>query len=333
MSPQPALQLNVVTAARLASFSGTSFNNASDIEQYFREKKGRHFLEWFNRTLADQGEWTRVRLVDTPVNRDGFRQFWDHIPDVFGGPVGVVPFTCLTSIMANEVRADFTPQAERMGAAGHPGMAYLFDVIPGTKKSYNTLSGNRTAHRCFHDPVFLAAHRHLALGALLANTADTRWAGDRYPSSAPTSPNVDVSGMITQADFMKFRGRGFIQTTGRANYLALVRFVQSHAGNDATLGFFRAQWRGKAPDNVASASTNDDWDRLFRETGLTVATEAIRLHSSQSGNYLQLATTASGLNGTGAGSVHNMGRRISGSTDYANRFARRVAVVLEAIAG
>ena len=38
---------------------------------------------------------------------------------------------------------------------------------------------------------------------------------------------------------MKFRGRGFIQTTGRVNYIELINFIQQYNGTNSTLDFFR----------------------------------------------------------------------------------------------
>jgi hypothetical protein len=89
----------------------------------------------------------------------GFHSFWNNIDDMTAGTVTPFQFLCLMSIFANECRADFTPKAERMGRAGFPGLSYLFDAIPSLKKrSYNTLTGNKTAFDCFNSPVYNTAH-------------------------------------------------------------------------------------------------------------------------------------------------------------------------------
>jgi hypothetical protein len=320
-----------ITAAVVEALSAVKVANSTDIDGFFQNGKSQHYVKWFNGTLAGKGPWAGVTLVDTPQNDTGFQEFWDRTEDLFGGDASIIQFVCLMSIFANEVRGNFTPQTERMGRQGHPGMAYLFDAIQNLKRSYNTLPGNKTAFECFNDDNYTAAHGDLPLADQLAQSSDQRWSGEVWPSEFDTNPDPAVSGFITEADFMKFRGRGFIQTTGRSNYLPLIAFVQVNAGGNATIDSFKGSWAGKAPDQIAFESTNEDWDRLFQQTDLIVAAEAVRVHNQKSGNYLDLSSDASVLNGTGPGSVFNMGRRVSGSTKYAATFKQRVAAVLAAI--
>lgn len=301
------------------------------LDKFFQERAGTHFLPWFNANLAGKGPWSEVqRVVDTPQNRLRFHQFWNQSDPIFGGDMSPIQFVCLMSIFCNECRGDFQPMTEKMGIAGHPGMAYLFDKVGG-KRSYNTLAGNSNARQCFNDPTFLSAHRSLPQADRLRQTNDARWAGEVWPAGFPTDPNPAISGFITQADFMKFRGRGFIQTTGRANYLPLIQFVQAYTGSNSTIDFFQHQWTGLSPTQAAFASTNQDWDRLFQESDLIVAAEAIRQHNVRSGNYLNLSNDAAILNGEGAGSVFFMGLRISGGTKYASLFKDRVVATLSAL--
>jgi hypothetical protein len=315
-------------AARLPQIALAS---APEVDAFFQQRKKQHYLSWFNQALADRPPWARVRLVDTPQNHLGFHHFWNRIPQVFGAPISLVQFVSLMSIIANEQRGDFVPRTEKMGVAGHPGMAYLFDKIEGKKRSYNTLRGNQTALRCFNSASYLAAHGTLPQADRLTRTTDQRWAGEVWPEGIPTTPDPAVTGFIREADFMKFRGRGFIQTTGRANYLPLIRFVQSYTGGNATLDFYRSRWKDRPPNRVAFESNNADWDTLFQQTELILAAEAIRLHNHGSGGYLALSTDPATLDGTGAGSVHFMGLKISGSESYASLFQERVAAVLAAI--
>jgi hypothetical protein len=162
-------------------------------------------------------------------------------------------------------------------------------------------------------------------------TTDARWSGETWPSGFETNPAAAKSGFIIEADFMKFRGRGFIQTTGRANYLPLIAFVQARADGNPIIDSFKKTWGGKTPDQAAFESTNDDWDRLFQQTDLIVAAEAVRVHNEKSNNYLALSDDPAVLNGTGRGSVYYMGLRVSGGKSYAALFKRRVASVLSAI--
>jgi hypothetical protein len=309
------------------------FTNSKDIDNFFQQLKGANYIKWFNANLSNQGPWKDVRLVDTPQNDVGFHAFWNQIDRIFGGPIDLSQFVCLMSILSNEVRGNFSPKTEAIGVKGHPGISYCFDAIPGTKKSYNTLSGNRTALECFQHELYVAAHGALALGSQWARTPDTRWSGEKWLAEVVTDSNIAVSGFVTQADFMKFRGRGFIQTTGRANYLPLIEFVQSYDGENSTLDFYQHRWLGKPPDQIAFESTNDDWDILFQQSDLIIATEAVRVHNEKCGNYLALSSDAAVLNGNGAGSVFNMGKKISGADSYAGKFKDRIVVTLAGLAG
>jgi hypothetical protein len=314
-----------------AALSGVKVSNSAAIDDFFQTRKSQHYVPWFNSTLAGKEPWTGVKLIDTPENDAGFRQFWDQIGMLFGGDASIIQFVALMSIFSNEVRGDFSPQTEKMGRKGHPGMAYLFDKITDLKRSYNTLPGNKTALQCFNDETYIAAHVNAPLADQLKRSTDARWSGESWPTGFATNPDPTVSGFIIEADFMKFRGRGFIQTTGRANYLPLIAFVQARADGNPIIDSFKKTWAGKTPDQVAFESNNDDWDRLFQQTDLIVAAEAVRVHNEKSNNYLALSDDPAVLNGTGRGSVYYMGLRVSGGKSYAALFKRRVAAVLSAI--
>lgn len=299
--------------------------DATDIEEWSRERLGESFLRCFNRTAAECTAWSGVRVVDTPANAERMRRFWDRLPD-WRGPEGVTPlqFVALMAIFANECRADFQPHSEKTGRAGYPGLTYLFDAIPGLKRSYNTLPGNRTAFDSFQRAAFREAHGHRALADRLIGTTDARWRGSTFPrTDYPYATAAEATGCLQEADFMKFRGRGFLQTTGRANYLGLIEWVQRYRGANPAIRETAEAWAKLSPVSAADRSSNDDWDRMFGQPELELAVEAVRLHETSSGGYLA-------LDGDRVQALRRMGLRISGSSAYAARFAVRVMELLAA---
>jgi hypothetical protein len=316
--PITQLQVNAINTA--------TFKFAEDISDWSQRTLGNHFLPWFNTNFAGKGPWVGVTLVDTPPNRLGFHAFWNNIDDLTGGTFTPFQFLCLMSIFANECRANFTPKSEGMGRAGFPGLSYLFDAIPSLKRSYNTLSGNKTAFDCFNSAAFNTAHGAKPLAQRARNTTDARWRAEAYPrADFPTDPTPTVTGYVLEADFMKFRGRGFIQTTGRSNYSKLITFVKGYTGENNTLDFFALQWRNLPEDVAADSSSNDDWDRLFAQTDLILPAKAIGIHNQTSGNYLALP-------GDPDQAVFNMGKRVSGGDAYANTFRDRVTQLMNLLA-
>lgn len=315
-----------ITQLQVAAINTATFTLAQQIDDWSKRTLGDRFLPWFNANCAGKGPWAGVTAVDTPQNRLGFHAFWNNIDDVTGGTATPFQFLCLMGIFANECRANFTPKPEQMGRAGFPGLSYLFDAIPSLKRSYNTLSGNKNALDCFNSAAYNAAHGTKPLAGRAMNTTDARWRGESYPRpDFPTDPDPRVTGYILEADFMKFRGRGFIQTTGRANYARLLSFVKSYTGDNNTLDFFALQWKNLSQNDAADASSNDDWDRLFNQSDLIIPAKAIGFHNQSSGNYLALS-------GDPDQAVLNMGKRISGGVAYANKFRDRMTQMIGLLA-
>lgn len=312
------------------------FASAGDIDGYFRDRRGSGFIPWFNRSVAGRSEWAgkSVAAADAPAN---FTAYWDR--SLSDASVGLFDFLAYMSVFINECDGNLVSVSERYGSAEHPGLSYLFDGFriqsangrEWSKKSYNLAPLNRTAGGLFRDALFDGAHGHLPPAASLRGTDDPVWDGTDYPKARmPTSADPRLTGYLQQADFFKFRGRGLIQTTWRANYRKLVDKVVRYTGDSEVLQGYARAWAGTDPDEACTRSTSADWDRLFSEPGKFLLCEAIRQHADD-GRYFPLRANAYDLNGAGSGSLQLMGNRIGG-IGYGLRLKARVRQLCLALA-
>ncbi len=328
-----------LSASQVAAAAAVSLANGRDVVDFFQKNTKAHFIDWFNGHCALKGPWAGKAIRSTPEVKKRFAEIWDHIPLMFGSAsINLTQFGALMSSVIIETGAELRPVSELCGREGYPGLAYAFSNIPGVKQSYNACKSNKPAGELFfNDPHFWDAHGQRPLGDLVRAMPDVQelWNGDFYPQHLfPASTDPQHAGFIQEADFYKFRGRGFIQVTWRANYKRLVEYVQSYDGENETVRHYRAQWHGKDSDAVCSASSNEDWDTLFQNTDLVIPCRAIGLHNDASGHYLRLSSDAGTLNATheAAGSFYNMGWRINGGRAYAAAFRdRAIRLVAEAV--
>ncbi|MBV8550845.1 MAG: hypothetical protein JOY54_06060 [Acidobacteriaceae bacterium] len=329
-----ALSPSVVTAA-----ASVQFADGMEIVRFFDRIVHQHFIDWFNANCAGRQSWKEKAVGSNDEVKARFVQIWNCIALMFEQPsITLLQFSALMSIFINEAGSDLLPRSELCGRAEYPGLAYAFCAIPSVKQSYNAAGGNKRAGELFfNDDDFWRAHSGRAGADLVRAVPDLceMWNGSDYPGSLfPTTLDPNHSGFIQQADFFKFRGRGFIQTTWRTNYKRIVEFVQNYSGAHPVLLRYKAAWSAMDADLVCTMSTNDDWDTLFHDTDLIVPCRAVGLHNRAGGNYLALAADAQTLTALSpaAGSLYAAGLRISGSGSYAALFRHRVLQLLETLA-
>lgn len=327
-----------LSSSQVAAAVAVSFANGREIVEFFQKNGRTHFLDWFNAKCAGKGPWSGKAIHSTPDVKQRFADIWDHIPLIFGNsPVNLLQFGALMSTLIIEAGAELRPASELCGRDGYPGLAYAFSSIPGVKQSYNSCKGNKPAGELFFDDAhFWEAHGQRALADLVRAMPDVRelWNGTSYPQHLfPTSTDPLHASFIQEADFYKFRGRGFIQITWRANYKRIVDYVQHYSGENPIVSRYRAKWRGQDPDAVCSTSSNEDWDTLFQESDLEIPCRAIGLHNEASGHYLRLSANAEVLNATKsvAGSFYYAGLRINGGAAYAGLFRERAITLIDAV--
>lgn len=353
-----------LTQAEIDRLAAVTFTDAAQIDTFFHRQNHTGFIDWYNATLASTAPFSARGRIDTStLVRDRFATFWNQVPVAFDRPqITALDFAAMMAISINETSGNMWARPESSGRGGggrtdargrHPGLAYFFDRIelkPATatakarwKASYNRLSGGRRAGDLFNDADFIRAHNALGNSARLANHGGEfggAWNGDQYPQAQfGTTEDLATNGFIMQADFYKFRGRGVIQTTGRASYLRVIQYIQGYNGTNTVLQDFRRQWTGVTPQTVATISRDADWDRIFGQS--IILAKGLSLHAGTRDDYRRMSTTAATLlavppsagNPRGqTGSIYAMGRRISGSHAYgATTYRQRVLALLHGI--
>jgi hypothetical protein len=327
--------------ATIDACTGISFRNAADIASQFAGAGG--FINWYNQVLSKNAAFAHRGAISTaPLVATRFTGFWNQIPVVFGKPaINAIEFAALMCIGIQENSGNLWANPEMVGNAQHPGLSYAFDRIPNLKASYNLVNGNRTALSLFQDADYLNAHGTLPGMQQVTAHLDPAWSGDHWPAGFSTAVNPAVNGFIMEADFYKFRGRGIIQTTGRADYLTLIHFIRTAPAAlanpalqtltqtwDAAVNGHPAQ---SALDVIATISTNDQWLSAFGQSEVLAA--AVSLDSAAKGNYLNLSTSAPTLNAgtSAAGSLYYMARKINGG-NYPNEVVPMMRAMITAIA-
>lgn len=321
-----------------------AFLSYETIENFFELYTGSDFITWFNAHVARRRHWAGKAISTDPGVVERFASIWNNIPLVFDSDfINLTQFATLTAILINENDGfDTTSEGPRVSS-----LAYFFErrrirENPDRYKvAYNTAGGNRSALACFGDPDF--RRRHEGLGASsLAGTRDRRWAGAIYPRGAGWSDARDpaINGFIMEADFFKFRGRGFNQLTLRGNYKRLIEAILQYSGaNEKILGY-RDGWLtvlgsssvdSAALERLAYYSSNADWDDLFDSSDLGFPLLALKTYyRARTGGTVNPLVIPDGPI-TSSAVVRGVRRaaRAQGGADYEVRLYNRVRQIID----
>jgi len=324
----------------------TKFRKASDIDEFFKQFGSNGFIDWWNDNHSKKGAF-----ADSNSINDGFRYgsgplnvsnrwetLWNEISILFNKPeINLIEFISLNTIIINE-SSSFRPLSEYYGVNGYEGIAYTYTRAGGKKRSYNTLSdaGNKTCYELFNDPVYIKAHGNKKFAKQYIKTTNLAWNGEDFPPGNTSKETSGESSFISEADFHKYRGRGFIQLTGRANYAKIIKFILEYSGNNVIINKIRTEWKrksgGSSIDKIATISTNSEWDDLFQKTNNIVASYSIWAHAERT-KYSWITPTDDEYKLRS--DIRNVAKRVAGAdaTRYHDIYEARVFQQLNSILG
>ena len=276
-------------------------DDINPIIKEFTKNKYNDFATWFNAELAGN----KKPLCNAKINAANFKSVWDFLipivwPDYGTSGCNFLEFVALNAIIYEETGGSYQSKHEGMNSlsnAEHPGIAYAFDAyaLPATngkdarsKASYNK-APNKTAGELFNNPNYIDAFKGLKFGTdpKVAKSNDAAWKGTTFPKSLFANVQdaaTTSSTFISEADFYKFAGRGFIQSTWRSQYEKFVEFILTYIGSDSIVRKYQGNWKA-SPYNgnkevILTKSSNADWDDLF--TSGAIQGFAIYTHAKSS---------------------------------------------------
>jgi predicted chitinase len=195
----------------------------------------------------------------------GFNDLFDDLPQWAGAAeITIEEFVALFLIFANETGGTFKPIAEK------GSLSYMFYLNKGS----NERAGDQLLARgIISDPAEVAKWN--VEGKVSGNSCSN------FPGTSPSGP-TDAD--VTECDFNKFRGRGFVQLTFRGNYKTFLDPSLTAAGLKESAALTNAELDNAVLNNKQVyygmlgsylARTKDSWSKAnseqWRQWGLTVA--------------------------------------------------------------
>lgn len=293
--PAFGLKTSKISDDFLSLIKDIKFKDTSDVDEFFKTNTiYGSFLEFFNATQINNGyfgsfrEVAHINAIASPLNANNLL-IMDTITTIWGN--GGANFFELFSVWCTSLsESRGIPIAEGMSKEGsqHPLMAYAYDKIPNLKHSYNTLDGNKKVSDSLVDPHFQQAFKNYKINKeLLGNkTVSSAWAGEQMPKDKKDYYVPHEQNILTHADFYKFRGRGYIQHTGRPVYRQIIKEIIDLPTTNMIIADVRGRWVktvGKDTEKIATISTNKEWDDLFLRTNGIVASVALKKYYSSIG--------------------------------------------------